>query len=236
MLPNLQSIETAAGKIALGATVRSTRYRDVQGLVTAIMWTGFYYSIQVAGRHSDAAHQYELLESPQRTAADVHSQNLNPHYQEATSGALEVLLPGEGDRIYFAETPQQVIALLAATIGLADEERELGYLNSLLASGRKLDEVRWRGYTGPGSIGQLAYVSTTQARPAPRFAIGAPVRFYSGTKPNTVSGVALYKDRLNYGKTQWHYSYEGAGRYAQPYAESHTVAEPTGEAVAAACA
>lgn len=231
MLPNLQSIETAAGKIVLGATVRSTRYRDVQGLVTAIIWTGFFYSIQVDGRHSDAAHQYELVESPPRTAADLHSQNLNPHYQTATSGALEVLLPGEGDRIYFADTPQQAIALIAAAIGVQDQEREVAYLTRALERG-PVQQMRWRGYTGPNSVGQLAYVSTAQERPEPRFAIGAAVRFYGGSKPDTVSGIALYKDRRNYGKTQWHYSYEGAGRYAQPYGEAHTVAEPE----AAVCA
>lgn len=233
MLPNLQSIETAAGKIVLGATVRSTRYRDVQGLVTAIMWTGFYFSIQVDGRHSDAAHQYELLDTPARTAADVYSQNLNPHYQVATSGALEVLLPGEGDRIYFADTAQQAIALVAAAIGVRDQAEEVAHLTKALERG-PVCELRWRGYTVPGSIGQLAYISTAQERPAPLFGIGAQVRFYNGTKPNTVSGVALYKDRRNYGKTQWHYSYEGAGRYAQPYAESHTVAEPA-ESPAALC-
>lgn len=233
MLPNLQSIETAAGKIVLGANVRSTRYNNVQGLVTAIMWTGFFYSIQVDGRHSDAAHQYELLESPQRSAADVNARNLNPHYQTATSGALEVLLPGEGDRIYFADTPAQAIALVAAAIGVRDQAEEVAYLTRALARG-PVSELRWRGYTRPGSIGQLAYISTAQQRPAPLFAIGAPVRFYRGTKPNTVSGMALYKDRLNYGRTQWHYSYEGATRYAQPFAESHTVAEAA--PVAAACA
>lgn len=230
MLPNLQAIETAAGRIVLGATVRSTRYRDVRGLVTAILWTGFYYSVQVDGRHSDRADAYELLESPQRTAADVYSQNLNPHYQEATSGALEVLLPGEGDRIYFAENARQAIALVAAAIGVQDPAAEVAYLTRALERG-PVSELRWRGYTVPGSIGQLAYISTAQERPAPRFAVGDAVRFHNGTKPNTVSGVALYKDRLNYGRTQWHYAHEGAGRYAQPYAEAHTAPEPV-----AACA
>ena len=44
MLPNLSAIETAAGRIALGATVRSTRY-PVQGSVTAICWNGHHYCL-----------------------------------------------------------------------------------------------------------------------------------------------------------------------------------------------
>ncbi len=55
MLPNLFAIETYAGRIAIGATVRSTRYRDVQGLVTAIYWNGYHYAIRVNDRHSDDA-------------------------------------------------------------------------------------------------------------------------------------------------------------------------------------
>lgn len=165
----------------------------------------------------------------------MHSQNLNPHYQQATSGALEVLLPGEGDRIYFADTPEQAIALVGAAIGVQNQDEEVAYLTRALARG-PVSELRWRGYTRPGSIGQLAYINTAQERPAPLFASGAPVRFYFGITPNVVNGVALYKDRLNYGKTQWYYSYEGAGRYAQPYGEAHTVGEPAGEPGAANCA
>ena len=40
MLPNLPAIETRAGRIAIGAEVKSTRY-PVQGLVTAIVWAGY---------------------------------------------------------------------------------------------------------------------------------------------------------------------------------------------------
>lgn len=61
MLPNLPAIETCAGRIAIGATVRSTRYRDVQGLVTVIYWNGYHYAIEVNNRHSDYVGQYELF-------------------------------------------------------------------------------------------------------------------------------------------------------------------------------
>ena len=57
MLPNLPAIETHAGRIAIGATVRSTRYHDVQGLVTAIYWNGYHYAIDVNDHHSDDAGQ-----------------------------------------------------------------------------------------------------------------------------------------------------------------------------------
>ena len=40
MLPNLPAIETRAGRIAIGAEVKSTRYPE-QGLVTAIVWAGY---------------------------------------------------------------------------------------------------------------------------------------------------------------------------------------------------
>ena len=232
MLPNLKSIETLAGLFMLGSIVRSARLANVQGTVTAIAWAGDGYTLQVGTHFTDPATAFELISTPARTAADVFSQNLNPHYQTATSGVLEVLLPGEGERIYFAQTPEQAIALVAAAIGVKDQAEEVAYLKRALERGR-VDELRWRGYTVPSAIGQLAYVSTAQERPAPLFAIGTPVRFYNGSTDKIISGVALYKDRLNYGKTEWRYTYEGAGRYDQPYAESFTEAAPAIGSVAA---
>ncbi|GAA3980043.1 hypothetical protein [Hymenobacter antarcticus] len=63
MLPNLPAIETRAGRIAIGAEVKSTRY-PVPGLVTAIIWAGYFYAIQVNNRHSDDAAHYKLLSAP----------------------------------------------------------------------------------------------------------------------------------------------------------------------------
>ena len=217
MLPDLTAIETNAGRIALGATVRSTRYPDVQGAVTAIRWTGYQYSIEVAGRHSDNSANYELLSAPTFPGFNY----VNPNVQEATSGRFEILLPGEGDRIYFADTAQQAIALVAAAIGLDDQEREVTYLAALAEAG-PVDERRWRGCAG--IVGQLAYVSTSQERPRPRFAVGSKVKFYSGHTTSTVRGLALYKDRLNYGQTQWHYFYAEALGNHHPMSEAHTVA------------
>jgi hypothetical protein len=200
MLPNLPAIETRAGRLAIGATVRSTRYRDVQGLVTAIYWNCYHYAIEVNNRHSDDAGQYELLSAPTHQGFNY----VNPHTQQLLSGQFEVLLPGEGDRIYFAETAEQAIALLAATIGLRDQAREVEYLKQRAAAG-PVDELRWRGQAVGSLVGQLAYVSTGQPHPAPQFLVGHQVRFYGGHTTSIVSGLSLYKDRLNYGQTQWHY-------------------------------
>lgn len=79
-------------------------------------------------------------------------------------------------------------------------------------------------------VGQLAYVSTGQQHPAPRFLVGHHVRFYSGHATNTVSGLALYKDRLNYGQTQWHYFYDEARGIHHPMSETHTTAAPVAAA------
>ncbi|QKG54955.1 hypothetical protein [Hymenobacter sp. BRD67] len=221
MLPNLPAIETRAGRLAIGATVRSTRYRDVQGLVTAIYWNGYHYAIEVNNRHSDDAGQYELLSLPTHQGFNY----VNPHTQQLLSGQFEVLLPGEGDRIYFAETAEQAITLLAATIGLRDQAREVEYLKQRAEAG-PVNELRWRGQAVGSLVGQLAYVSTGQPHPAPRFLVGHQVRFYGGHTTNTVSGLALYKERLNYGQTQWHYFYEEARGSHHPMSEAHTTAAP----------
>ena len=92
-----------------------------------------------------------------------------------------------------------------------------------------MDELRWRGCTVPASIGQLAYVSTRKERPAPQFQVNDQVRLYSGYTDETVSGVALYKDRLNYGKTKWHYSYASSPRLGHPIGEDRVQAAPAPE-------
>ncbi|GGG59906.1 hypothetical protein [Hymenobacter glacieicola] len=194
MLPNLPAIETHAGRIAIGATVRSTRYRDVQGLVTAIYWNGYGYAIKVNDRHSDDAGQYELLSGPTHQGFNY----VNPNTQQVLSGKIEVLLLGEGDRIYFADTAEQAIALLAATIGQHDQAREVEYLKQRAEAG-PVDELRWRGQAVGSLVGQLACVSTGTGKqhPAPKFLVGAQVHFFSPHTTHTVSGLALYKDRLN---------------------------------------
>ena len=223
MLPNLPAIETHAGRIAIGVTVRSTRYRDVQGLVTAIYWNGYHYAIKVNDRHSDDAGQYELLSENAHQGFNY----VNPNTQQVLSGQFEVLLPGEGDRIYFADTAEQAIALLAATIGLRDQTAEVEYLKQQAEAG-PVDELRWRGQAVGSIVGQLAYVSTSTGKqhPAPKFLVGHQVHFFSPHTTHTVSGLALYKDRLNYGKTQWHYFYEGAKGTHHPMSEANTTAAP----------
>lgn len=223
MLPNLPAIETHAGRIAIGATVRSTRYRDVQGMVTAIYWNGYHYAIKVNDRHSDDAGQYELLSEPTHQGFNY----VNPNTQPVLSGKFEVLLPGEGDRLYFADTAEQAIALLAATIGLRDQAREVEHLKQRAEAG-PVDELRWRGQAVGSIVGQLAYVSTGTGKqhPAPKFLVGHQVHFFSPHTTHTISGLALYKDRLNYGKTQWHYFYEGAQSTHYPMSEVNTTAAP----------
>lgn len=130
-------------------------------------------------------------------------------------------MPGEGDRIYFADTAEQAIALLAATIGLSDVE----YLKQRAEAG-PVDELRWRGQAVGSIVGKLAYVSTgtNKQHPEPKFLVGHQVHFFSPHTTHTVSGLALYKDRLNYGKTQWHYFYAGAKGSHHPMSEAHTTA------------
>jgi hypothetical protein len=215
MLPDLKDIETSAGRISLGSTVRSTRYQDVQGIVTRIYWAGFYFSIQVDGRHSDNAANYELL-SP----ATVPGFNyVNPNAQQALSGKFEIELPGEGERIYFADTAEQAIALLAATIGLHDQEQEVAYLKRRAEAG-PVKDMRWRG-CATSCFDQLAYINSGQQRPEPRYQVGEAVSFFSQIA-NTVSGIALYKDRRNYGRTQWHYFYQEARGNYYPMSEADT--------------
>jgi hypothetical protein len=132
-----------------------------------------------------------------------------------------VLLQREGDRIYFADTTEQAIALLAATIGLSDQAREVRYLKRRAEAG-PVDDLRWRGQAVCSLVGQLAYVGTDKQHPQPKLLVGHQVRFYSGHTTNAISGLALYKDRLNYGKTQWHYFYEGAEGSYHPMSEAHT--------------
>ena len=221
MLPNLPAIETHAGRIALGATVRSTRYANVQGVVTAIYWNGYAYTIEVNKRYSDDAGKFELLSENTHQGFNY----VNPNTQQVLSGPFEVLLPGEGDRIYFAADAEQAIALVAATIGLADQVREVEYLKQRADAG-PVDELRWRGQAVGSIVGQLAYVSTGKQHPAPKFLVGHQVHFFSPHTTHTVSGLALYKDRLNYGKTQWHYFYQGAQGTHHPMSEANTTAAP----------
>lgn len=55
--------------------------------------------------------------------------------QQATCGALEGLLPGEGDRSYFSDTSEQAIALVAASIGIPDQPVEVACLERAMAQG-----------------------------------------------------------------------------------------------------
>ena len=218
MLPNLAAIETRAGRIAVGAEVKSTRY-PVQGLVTAIVWAGYFYAIQVDNRHSDDAAHYELLSPPTYQGFNY----VNPFSQEATSGNFEVIVSGEGDRIYFTEDAHQAVALVAATIGLKNPPQWVEYLMHRAEAG-PVDELRFRGEAVGSIVGQLVYVSTSQQRPAPLFAPGLPVTFYTGHTLNTVSGLALYKDRRDHCKTVWHYFYAGGHAGHHPMSEAHTTA------------
>jgi len=215
---NLLSIDTAAGTITLGSTVRSTRYADVQGPVTAIRRQPGGASIEVSGRHSDFSQYYQLLAPPCPQAQEIFTQALVP----VLSGRFELRLPGDGDRIYFAETAEQVLALLDLRIGLSHDfrEQDLRAVAGTETSERG-DEVRFRGTYG--GVGQLAYVRRGQPRPAPAYAVGNRVCFYSSTVA-TISGIRLYADdRRQYGATTWFYEYaEAPSGSMYPMSELHT--------------
>ncbi len=193
--------------------------------MTAIYWNGYHYAIQVDDRHSDDVGQYELLSENTHQGFNY----VNPNTQQVLSGQFEVLLPGEGDRIYFADTAEQAIGLLAATIGLRDQAYEVEYLKQRAAAG-PVDELRWRGQAVGSIVGQLAYVSTGKQQPAPKFLVGQQVHFFNPHTTHTISGLALYKDRLNYGQTQWHYFYADARGNAAPVSEDNTTAAPAEQA------
>lgn len=225
MLPNLPAIHTRTGRIAEGSSVRPLCQNSAlstapeAGLVTAVVWTGNSYALQIDGKGRYNPEQVALLSA--NTYAGFNY--VNPNAQWATSGTFEVVLPGEGDRIYFVHTPEQVVTLLAATIGLQEPEREVAFLKRALEAG-PLSELRWRGQAVGQLVGQLAYVSSSQQRPRPAFLVGDKVRFSEHGALNTISGVALYKDRLNYGKTRWHYF------YAEQKGVHHPLSEDTARA------
>ena len=189
----------------------------------------YFYAIQLDNRHSDDAAHYELLSPPTYQGFNY----VNPFSQEATSGNFEVIVCGEGDRIYFADDAHQAVALLAATIGLKTPQQWVEYLMQRVEAG-PVDELRFRGEAVNSITGQLAYVSTRQERPAPLFSIDQPVTFYNGHTPNTVSGVALYKDRRDHCKTVWHYFYAGGHAGHHPMSEAHTMAAQLAAPVQAA--
>ena len=132
-----------------------------------------------------------------------------------------MIVCGEGDRIYFAEDAHQALALVVATIGLKNPPQWVDYLTQRVEAG-PVDELRFRGEAVECIVGQLVYVSTRQERPAPLFAIDQPVSFYTGHMLNTVSGIALYKDRRDHCKTVWHYFYAGGHAGHHPMSEAHT--------------
>lgn len=223
MFPYLPYLDTPAGRLTLGATVRSTR-STVQGIVTAIYQTahelpGSSHRIEVAGRQSEPAAHFELV-----APVPAELQQLLDQAQRAvTSGAFEVRLPQEGDRVYFADAAAQVIQLLGVKIGIHPSrvQDEIAYLERAAAAG-KCDEIRLRGCFG--IVGQLAYVSSIRSRPAPRFTIAQPVHFYNASaKAYIVSEVALFQDSYSSQHRQpggeWRYYHSGDTERLHAYPE-----------------
>ena len=137
-------------------------------------------------------------------------------------------MPAAGDRIYFAETPAQVIALLRLTIGIHPDrvQEETDYL-ALAAQAGRCQELRFRGWFG--HVGELAYVSMGQIRPRPLFKIGSKVRFFNQAPDYTVSGICLVQPVRGvagepYGATVWHYFYAEARNQALAMSEKNTAA------------
>lgn len=212
-------IDTPAGRIHVGATVRHhTRSAQGTGLVTEIRPFAGTHRIEVNGRHSDVAELYELLAEPEPIAQAI----IDQHAQGVTSGAFEVYVPREQDRIFFAETPAQVVALLARLIGvLPSRVQEETDRIARAAQAGKCSELSFRGSFG--TVGQLAYVSTGQGHPLPKFRLNDRVTFYSGGEARTVSGILLCKSSYGpqAGKPAWHYYY-AEQRQAFPMPEHGT--------------
>jgi hypothetical protein len=216
----LTSLNTTAGLFQLGSRA-STRYPEPRaGLVTAIRQAGAGHTIELNGVHSAGAEYFTLDAAPEPVAEALLAQ----HVQGVSAGIFEVRLPAEIDRIIFCQTPEQVIALLARTIGVRDPAEELACLVQAAQRG-PLDEKRWRGAFG--IVGQLAYVSSARQRPAPRFAVGDTISAYTPQDTYRVEGIQLLCDvynRRGFGSLgEWHYLV-GGPRSAHPVPESNVAA------------
>lgn len=195
----LTTVTTDAGTFTLGSFASTFRLEPLSGQVTSIWQTGLGTTIEINGRRSAPADCFNLDAGPDPVAHAL----LNQHRQGVAAGAFEVRLPAEDDRIFFCSSAEEVIALLARTIGLNDQDRELAYLNQAVALG-PLKELRWRGAFG--TVGQLAYVSTAQDRPAPQFAIGAQVTSLDMDGTHAVEGIKLlYNHRTTGSQGHWYY-------------------------------
>jgi hypothetical protein len=227
MFPYLEFLDTPSGRLTIGATARSSQ-SDAQGIVTGIQETHYdalsSHSVQIDGRQWEPAAQVVLV-AP--VPADVQLL-LDQAQHGVTSGAFEVQVCQEGNRVYFADTAEQVMQLLGIKIGIhpdfAVEETER--LKAAAAAGLRR-ELRFRGCFGIS--GPLAYVSSYQQRAAPLFAIGQTIYLYDGYTPYTVSERLLVKGdhahQLPTGK--WHYreasDYNGI---QHRYPEHVVMAEP----------
>lgn len=198
----LTKITTAAGMFQLGSLASTTRYEPRTGLVTAIRETGSGPTIELNGRDSDAADYFRLEADPDPVAEAL----LQQHTEGVTSGELEVRLTGENDRIIFCNSPEEVMALLARTIGVREVAEEIQYLNRALSYG-SLDEKRWRGSFGV--VGGLAYVSSRRERPAPKFSLKETICAFSPHSTYQIEGIQLLCDvynRRGFGALgEWHY-------------------------------
>lgn len=150
-----------------------------------------------------------------------------------TSGAYEIYIPSQDDRVFFADTREQMMQFLDDMIGIAksdwsrqQQQQTLTTIDTLRGGITKWHQP-WHG-----DRGQIAYVAAAgeaSARKKPRFQVGDRVRFYMEAESYTVTGLSLKYHRVQ-NRTSWQYHYaegsrlgiavdEGLTRYGDALAE-----------------
>jgi hypothetical protein len=220
MFGRTRFLDTTAGRLALGATVRSTT-SSREGLITEFVPTGQGEpTVMLNDRHGEQAANLVLVAPPEPTAEAIISQDAEP----VLSGTFEVMVPGQYERVYFADTPEQVIRLLARLIGIRNVAQETADL-ARMAEGQAVD-LRFRGSFG--IVGQLAYVYAGHARELPRFGLGQQVHRAGTQQADTVTGIQLHRRatprRHDGGHYEWFYVLASDPEQQRPCPESELTA------------
>jgi hypothetical protein len=134
------------------------------------------------------------------------------------SGTLEVLVPAQQGRIYFADHPRDVYDLLELLIGLEHRQHRLRDPQGLSLAQRVAREA---GVVLSGARGD-AEVYPARPRPRPLFSVGQAVHFFGLSSSYRIEGIGLYEDYRRVGQTTWAYYYAGAVGAGRPILETQT--------------
>lgn len=123
-----------------------------------------------------------------------------------TTGVYELYLPGQQHRIFFADTPDQVLSILDAYL-LVDAALVESVQNTLATKHQLTNGIsRWSSRV-VDEHGQVAYLAAgATSRRLPRHAVGDSVRFYLESESYWVTGLSLqFIPEEN--ATRWLYHY-----------------------------